>query len=171
MGTVTSEPDAPASKQAREANKCKSQASMGFRLVGLKVYRPSTKSFESFDRHFGRALTDETVSNALKQFFIDGQGNIHAGLVTQVLIELEKIQEFHSRHTEYSFFASSLLVYFDGTALTCDLPPNQTGVGVRMIDFAHTRDDVHPSRVDYLHGVTQLQKILSSFIAQPSPME
>ena len=58
---------------------------------GMKVFRPASGLYESFDKHHGRALTPTTVHVALREMFLNGLGVVHQGLVRAVVSKLDKV--------------------------------------------------------------------------------
>jgi len=75
MGTKTFEPDATLAKRERELAKYPPQVSLGFRIVGLRVFDPSHPEcdglgFRTFDKFFGRSLKNlSDVRDVLELFF------------------------------------------------------------------------------------------------------
>lgn len=75
MGTQTYEPDAPLAKRDRESTKYRAQSTVGFRIVGMRVYDPyhpdaDGTGFRFFDKRYGRSLeTIEAVGEAFREFF------------------------------------------------------------------------------------------------------
>ena len=62
MGTQTYEPGAPDTKVRYELSKYPEQHILGFRVTGMRLYRPDTDSYAIFDKHHGRSF---------------GNGNVH----------------------------------------------------------------------------------------------
>eukprot|EP00977_Amphora_coffeiformis_P028985 scaffold38190_cov260-Amphora_coffeaeformis.AAC.2 len=75
LGTQTYEPDAPLAKRDRESSKYRAQTTVGFRIVGMRVYDPfhpqaDETGFRFFDKQYGRSLeTIDAVKKALREFF------------------------------------------------------------------------------------------------------
>jgi len=188
MGTQSFEPGAPPDKVARELSKCPSQLQLGFRLTGAQCYQPTTQpptdthptphtpatTHKYFDKHYGRALDKHSFTHMLrKEFFCAEDGQIATKAVELVLTQVREITQWFETQTEFHFFASSLLVCFDGkykknegmtSACLGNGMGSDDGVRVKMIDFAHVRRDQEGVDVGYLLGLRVFGKILEELL-------
>ncbi|RHY23645.1 hypothetical protein DYB25_012445, partial [Aphanomyces astaci] len=74
IGTQSYEPSASPDKIALEAAKCPLQATLGFRLQGIKVFWDATQRYHEYDKHYFRALdTIEAIEESLLRFFEGGE--------------------------------------------------------------------------------------------------
>ena len=79
-----------------------------------------------------------------------------------LLLRLQVI-DYHSRFSHYAFYASSLLLFFDGSFLVTATDHSnvpQDFVGARVIDFGHVREDTDADKVGCLDGLLNLRSIL-----------
>jgi hypothetical protein len=152
MGTQTYEPDAPEEKRLRESGKYLQQEQFGFRIVGMRIYDPKhpdadTKGFRHFDKSYGRSLTTrETLLEALSLFFSagikqvdaqngDAQEKVRTRAISNMLLELRPLRRFFDENKSLRFYASSLLIVYEG-----DVSKENTA-SIKMIDFGRVRRD------------------------------
>jgi hypothetical protein len=161
MGTQTYEPDAPEEKCLRESGKYRQQEQFGFRIVGMRVYDPKhadadTKGFRHFDKSYGRSLdTREALLDALRLFFSAGikpvdpaqaqtntngngdvaQEKVRTRAISNMLLELRPFRRFFDENKSLRFYASSLLIVYEG-----DVSKENTA-SIKMIDFGRVRRD------------------------------
>jgi hypothetical protein len=157
MGTQTYEPDAPEEKCLRESGKYSQQEHFGFRIVGMRIYDPKhadadPKGFRHFDKSYGRSLdTREALLDALRLFFSAGikpvdpqntNGNgdnaqeiIRTRAISNMLLELRPFRRFFDENKSLRFYASSLLIVYEG-----DVSKENTA-SIKMIDFGRVRRD------------------------------
>ncbi len=107
-------------------------------------------------------------------FFHHGSAPHSRFAIHQVLAQVQQILEIFERQSKYHFFASSLLVYYDGDALWEPVPEhsNQSTsqvdlrANVRMIDFTHVRDDVGGRDEGYIQGLRVVTRILQTILSE-----
>lgn len=174
MGTQTYEPSAPKSKQIRESDKYPSQSEIGFRIVGMRVYDPSCGSDDGYrywNKSFGVSLTKrEEVSDALMVFFNckrNGGDVLYAKLILEEMVtELTKIKAWFEMNTTLAFYASSILVVYEGSneALSSDLKKGDCEKPIlKMIDFAHVCRQ-EGGDAGYLKGISNLLAMLEEIV-------
>lgn len=164
MGTQTYEPDAPYSKQLREVQKYPLQSEIGFRIVGMRVYNPATDTYQSFDKKFGMKLICRTdCKNALQLFF---QCNAYEEsrntrrVLSCVISKLTQIKRWLKTNDTLAFYASSILMAYEGSF---HLQSNMASISepmLKMIDFTHVCRKVGGDP-GYIQGVDNLLSILS----------
>ncbi|KAL7547364.1 hypothetical protein ACHAWF_010677 [Thalassiosira exigua] len=172
MGTQTFEPAAPISKQTREAAKYPQQLEFGFRIVGMKVYCPSSDDYIYWDKKFGVNLkTQEEVVHALKTFFRCGEAGRDTSyaqhVVNCVVSQLAQIKNWFAKENRtLAFYASSILIVYDGIEPT-DAPFAYQEPILKMIDFAHVCRQSGGDQ-GYLKGIKNLCNVLEDILAQIS---
>ena len=156
IGTKTYEEEASPEKKSREINRYREQATLGCRIVGMRLWDGS--EFVTYDKHFGYSLkTKEHLLEAFKTFF---KGN--KDIMTLFLKKLQDLKDIFEANTHpFNFVSSSLLFVYDAErnnnnvetpSIFCggDLfgaagPENGTieapNIDLRLIDFAHVRYD------------------------------
>ncbi len=174
MGTQTYEPSAPKSKQRRESDKYPPQSEIGFRIVGMRVYDPSCGSEDGsryWSKSFGVSLTKkEEVVDALTVFFnckqSDGDMSYKKYILVGMLSELKKIKAWFEMNTTLAFYASSILMVYEGSneVLSSNLEKGECeGPILKMIDFAHVCRQ-EGGDAGYLKGVSILINILNEIV-------
>lgn len=167
MGFQTFEPDAPESKRQRELEKYPQQDIFGFRIVGKRIYIPSHKEagdngFVFYPKHVGRSLgSHEGLRDAFVTFF--GLDSIDASLrpsrlkmVTIILLKLRSLQHWFRDNEQFRFFASSLLIAYEGDI---ENGGNPDMVAVKMIDFGRVRRH-RGGDPGYLKGLATVSSLL-----------
>ncbi|KAL3877362.1 hypothetical protein ACJMK2_035084 [Sinanodonta woodiana] len=119
MGKRTYDPEAGPAKIAREVTKFPYVEKFGFQFTGMQTYDPVEQKTKFYDKFFCRKLgEDELLKKGLGAFF-----NLKQCLrrdAIQVLLEkLREIESWFSSQTMFSFYASSLLLVYEG-----DMPYN-----------------------------------------------
>ena len=175
MGTQTYEPAAPLSKQKREAAKYPQQTEFGFRIVGMRVYDPSSATngdsneYKTWDKRYGVSLTThEEIVQALMTFFqcnSEGHGSSVQSpstrrVMSSVRGQLTQIKNwFQDENSTLAFYASSILIVYDGSSdpsEDCNLSFNTyPDPIVKMIDFAHVCRQ-NGGDTGYLKGIDSL---------------
>lgn len=163
MGTQTFEQGAPHPKQVREIKKYPLQSEFGFRIVGMRIYNPTTCKYKYWDKSFGtRLLTRDDCKNALKLFFQyksinTGKSNSHH-ILSHIITKLSQIRLwFRENNRSLAFFASSILMVYEDSAYLGDHSNNEPML--KMIDFAHVCRKEGGDH-GYLKGVENLLSIL-----------
>jgi len=161
IGTTSVGEDATPDKRAAMEKKDKgtTTVSLGLRITAMKVYQTKTDDFKSFDKVWGKSVTDATVVESLSKFLDNGE-QIRKELVDGFIEILRKIQAFFDGQRELRFYSSSLLFLYDGKKPE-DATPR---VDIRMIDFAHVHEIKDGGKDDgYIFGlknlIEQLEKI------------
>ena len=160
-----------------QRNKYPHQSEMGYSVAGMRVYHTNSKSYESRDRQWGRALRRAEASKVFETFFWNGV-SFQVDAAKDVLEEILQIKEWMMKQTTHKFYSSSLLIIYEGDDSGSAEPSVQRQLQdesetdeaqndsiVRMIDFPH----VVPSKkkeVDrnYLDGLDLLVADLRKFI-------
>ena len=169
MGTQTYEPDAPPSKLQRELQKYPSQSAFGFRIVGMRIYDPAIGTYVYRNKKFGtELLCRNDCKDALKEFFqIKDSSQPTNGLCNPLLGVMSKLNRirawFKSSNTTLTFYASSLLIAYEGSADIWYSAESIPEPSLKMIDFAHVcrKEGGDPG---YVHGIDNLMSILTEIL-------
>ncbi|KAG0344634.1 Inositol hexakisphosphate kinase 1 [Podila humilis] len=102
-------------KMKSQSRKCQKTTSYetGIRICGMQVYNIKTKRFLFQNKYYGRKLNKETLPLTLREFLFNGSEVVltHIPILQRKLKDLAKIIKTLNG---YRFYASSLLIYYDG---------------------------------------------------------
>ena len=111
-------------------------------------------------RLYGRTLGHLHGAQGWLDFLHDGR-SVRWDVVPHILSQLKQVQAWLQRQRRFEFYSSSLLVVYDGAG-----PPESALV--RLIDFAHAKDNLHgsaaaaPSRKGDRGTLVGIQNLISS---------
>jgi hypothetical protein len=146
------EPDAPDEKRSREFQKYPLQSEFGFRIVGMRVYDPTADGeFRRYNKAYGRGLeTKDALKEAFRLYFAAASGRCWSNFLTQ----LRPIQRWFEDNDCFAFYASSVLLVYEGEG------DDNDDVTVKLIDFGRVRRQQDGDK-GYSHGLETLVSILS----------
>lgn len=167
MGTETFEPDASSAKKEREMAKYPQQTEFGFRVAGNRVHLPTHANADKNGyvycrKDVGRSLaTKKDVKRCFVEFLgLEGLDSsvlpARLRVITKILLELRSLQHWFRDNRSFRFFASSLLIAYEGDTKRTE---SLDMVNVKMIDFCHVRRKSGGDK-GYLKGLTTLVSLL-----------
>ncbi|KAK9502981.1 hypothetical protein O3M35_011651 [Rhynocoris fuscipes] len=94
---------------------------LGVRIGGMQVYQVTTGRFLCRNKFFGRSLSTNGFSNALRHFLHDGQ-RFRTELLPSLIRKLEVLAETVAALESLRLYTTSLLLLYEGQPL-CQPPP------------------------------------------------
>ncbi|XP_005110803.1 uncharacterized protein LOC101845584 [Aplysia californica] len=125
--------DASNKKVASQSRKCRetTSSSLGVRLCGMQVYQTSSGIYKNYDKFHGRTLTDASFKAMLYEFLHNGQ-RFRSELLRPIIRRLSQLISCLGDLSSYRFYASSLLIIYDGNVndndTFCDSVENSQGL-------------------------------------------
>ncbi|XP_028331995.1 inositol polyphosphate multikinase [Gouania willdenowi] len=113
LGQRSYDPHASQEKREQQVKKYPLMEEIGFLLLGMRVYKVGSDTFDSYDQHYGRSLTKDTIRDGLVKFFKNGV-SLRKDAVSASIRKVQRILQWFESQQRLAFFASSLLFVYEG---------------------------------------------------------
>ncbi|XP_063076849.1 inositol polyphosphate multikinase-like isoform X2 [Engraulis encrasicolus] len=114
IGQRSYDPFASLEKQQQQIRKYPLMEEIGFLVLGMRVYKVDSDSFDTYDQHFGRGLDQDSVKEGLSKFFHNGE-RLRRDAVVSSVVKVQEILRWFEEQRRFHFYASSLLFVYDGS--------------------------------------------------------
>uniref|UniRef100_A0A1I8JFY3 Kinase n=1 Tax=Macrostomum lignano TaxID=282301 RepID=A0A1I8JFY3_9PLAT len=143
MGARSTPPGASVSKHLLQRAMYAHRDKVGFIVTGFKVHLPGRDKAKFYSVLHGRLLNESGVYTKGLLPFIEGAGcrRRAARVAAEVVRQLRRLRCWFARQTSYRFYASSILVGYEGVSGEAGAATSADvgRVVVRMVDFAHAK--------------------------------
>ena len=133
LGEQTHDEAASPRKRAHELSKYPHQQAVGFRIAGMKRYHADSDSYSSKDKRWGRDIAADGMQAVLQHWLPCQDSPSLPRVLASLLPPLESLLALFQQQTDFRFYASSLLLLYEGDAEQ----QQQRDASVHMIDFGH----------------------------------
>ncbi|CAM1306000.1 IPMK (predicted) [Pycnogonum litorale] len=155
IGPRTYDPLATPDKIIKEMNKYPPVTSIGFRILGYRIYDGKDDVYKLETAQYFKTLTDrEMVIDALKYYF--GSCSNRLAVIRNVLKGLRTMLNWFDNQRSYNFYSSSVLMVYES-----DDVPDRTDV--KMIDFAHVYNSTEIDE-NYIYGLTEFDIVFGNVV-------
>uniref|UniRef100_A0A669B6C7 Kinase n=1 Tax=Oreochromis niloticus TaxID=8128 RepID=A0A669B6C7_ORENI len=113
LGQRSYDPYASQEKREQQIRKYPLMEEIGFLVLGLRVYKVCTDTFDSYDQHYGRGLVKDTLKDGLSKFFHNGV-SLRKDAVAASIHRVQRILRWFESQHQLTFYASSLLFVYEG---------------------------------------------------------
>ncbi|XP_062269791.1 inositol polyphosphate multikinase [Platichthys flesus] len=113
LGQCSYDPFASLEKREQQIRKYPLMEEIGFLVLGMRVYKVCSDTFDSYNQHYGRALVKDTIKEGLAKFFHNGVC-LRRDAVSASIHRVQQILHWFESQHQLAFYASSLLFVYEG---------------------------------------------------------
>ncbi|TNN49606.1 Inositol polyphosphate multikinase [Liparis tanakae] len=113
LGQRSYDPFASQEKREQQIRKYPLMEEIGFLVLGMRVYKMCSDTFDSYDQHYGRGLGPDSIKDGLANFFHNGV-RLRKDAVSSSIHRVQCILRWFESQQQMVFYASSLLFVYEG---------------------------------------------------------
>ncbi|XP_034564720.1 inositol polyphosphate multikinase [Notolabrus celidotus] len=113
LGQRSYDPFASQEKREQQIRKYPLMEEIGFLVLGMRVYKVCSDTFDSYDQHYGRGLGKDTIKDGLVKFF-HNEVSLRRDAVSASISRVQRILRWFESQQQLTFYASSLLFVYEG---------------------------------------------------------
>ncbi|XP_076005727.1 inositol polyphosphate multikinase isoform X2 [Genypterus blacodes] len=113
LGQRSYDPFASQEKREQQIRKYPLMEEIGFLVLGMRVFKVCSDTFEAYDQHYGRGLVKDTIKDGLAKFFHSGVC-LRKDAVLASIGRVRRILCWFESQRQLTFYASSLLFVYEG---------------------------------------------------------
>ncbi|KAK5851339.1 hypothetical protein PBY51_002142 [Eleginops maclovinus] len=113
LGQRSYDPFASQEKREQQIRKYPLMEEIGFLVLGMRVYKMCSDSFDTYDQHYGRGLLKDSIRDGLAKFFHNGV-SLRKDAVSASIRRVQRILRWFESQQQLAFYASSLLFVYEG---------------------------------------------------------
>ncbi|XP_030256047.1 inositol polyphosphate multikinase [Sparus aurata] len=113
LGQRSYDPFASQEKREQQIRKYPLMEEIGFLVLGMRVYKVCSDTFDSYDQHYGRGLVNDTIKDGLAKFFHNGV-SLRKDAISASICRVQRILRWFQSQHQLNFYASSLLFVYEG---------------------------------------------------------
>ncbi|CAJ1080461.1 inositol polyphosphate multikinase [Xyrichtys novacula] len=125
LGQRSYDPFASQEKREQQIRKYPLMEEIGFLVLGMRVYKVCSDTFDSYDQHYGRGLLKDTIKDGLAKFFHNGV-SLRRDAVSASICRVQRILRWFESQQQLTFYASSLLFVYEGVPPSSSSPSPQS---------------------------------------------
>ncbi|KAK9529941.1 hypothetical protein VZT92_011487 [Zoarces viviparus] len=113
LGRRSYDPFASQEKREQQIRKYPLMEEIGFLVLGMRVYKMCSDTFDSYNQHYGRGLVQDSIKDGLANFFHNGV-SLRKDAVSASIHRVQCILRWFESQQQLVFYASSLLFVYEG---------------------------------------------------------
>ncbi|KAJ3607514.1 hypothetical protein NHX12_024565 [Muraenolepis orangiensis] len=139
LGQRSYDPFASQEKREQQIKKYPLMEEIGFLVLGMRVYKVCSDSFETYNQHYGRGLVKDTIKEGLSKFFHNGEG-LRLDAVSASVSRVRRILGWFQSQRQLAFYASSLLFVYEGHPSSSSSSSPLAAPGTELLEDRDVRD-------------------------------
>ncbi|XP_068161712.1 inositol polyphosphate multikinase [Antennarius striatus] len=158
LGQQSYDPFASQEKREQQIRKYPLMEEMGFLVLGMRVYKLCSDTFDSYDQHYGRGLVKDTIKDGLVNFFHNGF-SLRKDAVSASICRVQRILGWFESQRRLNFYASSLLFVYEGLPPSLSSPSKSLRLNAPSVCVPTTKTALQTSVGGRSEGVGQEEEV------------